>query len=514
MSNTESGRYSILSATLRGVQAIPVDVEVSVYFGMPSFNIVGMPDTSIQESKERIRSAIKASGFTMPDTRIVANLAPGSIRKSGSGFDLPIAVAILAATKQIEIRGNNLIVGELALDGSIRDVPGILAHLRCAKSCKSNLLSPPSDSVYMEGVEQLSVSHLRDFLSNDFKITKFKKTENKNYDLDFSDINGHDMAKRAMQISACGNHGILMVGPPGSGKSMLASRMPSILPPLSEEEKMESAVIHSVAGADMSDVLNGIRPFRSPHHSATLAGLIGGGQPAKPGEVSLAHNGVLYMDELAEFNPHVLQGIRQPMETGSVSITRSDGVVNFPAKFSLIAASNPCPCGYYGDSQYECKCSPRQIQNYQSKIGGPVLDRIDMHLDISRIDASQVLSTGGGTSSDELRVGVNSGIEFRKWRSRHDIDNQNKNVGSEVLDKKCRGFKSKSGAMSRLVNSCKLSDSDFRFFEEASSKNNMSGRGIMRVLSVARTIADIEQKEKVNHDHLCEALAYRLREHL
>lgn len=491
MANTKSGRFSVFSATLRGVEAVPVEVEVSVYFGMPSFNIVGMPDTSIQESKERIRAAIKASGFTMPDMRIVANLAPGSIKKSGSGFDLPIAVALLAATKQIprENLDKYLIVGELSLDGLVRDVPGILAYVQCAKRNTRNIISFNSRdaSIEMDGVSQLSVYALRDFLYQKFKLIKFSRDiREEKSKLDFADISGHDIAKRALQIAACGNHGVLMMGPPGSGKSMLAERMPTILPPLNEREKMESAVIHSIAGVDSTNVLSGIRPFRSPHHSATLPGLIGGGASPKPGEVSLAHNGVLYMDELAEFNPHVLQGVRQPMETGKVTITRADGAITFPAKFSLIAATNPCPCGHYGDKDYECKCSPMQIKNYQSKIGGPVLDRIDMHLDVDRIGVDQVLNTGNGVSSQTLLEGVMEGREFRNKRRK----------------------------TSDIVADCNLDDKDRIFFEEVANHHHMSGRGIMRVLSVARTIADIEQSDNVEHNHLCEALSYRLREGL
>lgn len=497
MQQINYGRYSLLSATLRGVKAEPVEVEVSVFKGMPSFTIVGMPDSSIQESKERIFSAIKSSCFTMPVARIVVNLAPGHIKKSGSGFDFPIAVAILVATGQIILDNlkDYLLVGELSLDGELRPVPGLLAFALCAKNCKKNLLGANSSyqSVEVDGVAQYYINNISDLYNNEFELTKFSKNKiEENNTLDFKDISGHDMAKRALQIAACGNHGVLMVGPPGSGKTMLASRMPSILPPLTKEEQMETAVIHSIAGENVASILEGIRPFRSPHHSATLPGLIGGGNPTRPGEVSLAHNGVLYLDELAEFSSHVLQGVRQPMESGDVTIIRADGAVTFPAKFSLIAASNPCPCGYFGDKEHECRCSAKQISNYQRKIGGPILDRIDMHLDVSRINAKSVLNTGNGTSSAELLTGVLNGIEFKQWR-----------ISKTNL---------KTNNMESLVESCALDNSDFEFFESVASENNMSGRGIMRVLSIARTIADIDASNNVKHEHLCEALTYRIRE--
>lgn len=497
MQKIKYGRYNLKSATLRGVEAQVVDVEVSVFTGLPSFTIVGMPDSSIKESKDRIFAALKSCNFVMPNSRIVVNLAPGHIKKNGSGFDLPIALGILLATGQIiqDDIDNYLIVGELSLDGEVRDIPGILAFALAAKSQNLKLLSGDASlqSVQIEGVEQFYIKNLRDMLCLDLIEAKYKDINvNETNNLDFSDIAGHDFAKRAFQIAATGNHGLLMVGPPGSGKTMLASRMPSILPPLSKEEQMQSAVIHSIAGVDVSSILSGIRPFRAPHHSATLPGLIGGGNPTRPGEVSLAHNGVLYLDELAEFSSHVLQGIRQPMESGDVTIIRADGAVTFPAKFSLIAASNPCPCGYFGDKEHNCQCSAKQISNYQRKIGGPVLDRIDMHLDVSRIKAQSVLNTGKGKSSAELFEEVLKGREFKKWRrKKHNINNSN---------------------LQSLVESCMLDDKDFNFFETVASNNHMSGRGIMRVLSVARTIADIDKSIKVNHDHLCEALNYRIRD--
>ncbi len=488
------GRCSVCGAALVGVEATPVDVEVAVTSGLPGFQIVGMVDAAVQEAKERVRVALKSSGFEMPNDRILVSLAPSSLRKTGSGYDVPIAVGILVSTGQIDpaVIEGALFAGELSLDGAVRPVAGLLAYALCARDYGYALVcAQEADGLIpVNGLRERGVSTLRDIARQDYKPFSFGILGGAQHAPNYRDVAGNDMAKRAFQIAATGRHGILMMGPPGSGKSMLAERLPSIMPPLEEDEMLEAALVHSVAKLDVTPILAGIRPFRRPHHSATGPALIGGGNPVKPGEISLAHRGVLFLDELPEFKPSVLQQLRQPLESGEVTVARAESTVTFPARFLLVAAANPCPCGFFGDPDHRCTCSERRIHEYQNRIGGPLLDRIDMHIDVLRVEPSHVLSHEGGMTSETLQEGVMKGRSYASWRKARDPH---------------------AATTQGIVESCRLAKDDERFLGKVAKSNNMSGRAIVRTLSVARTIADIDERATVSRNDLCEALGFRLR---
>lgn len=497
--------YTLHGATLHGMDAMPVSVEVDITGGLPGMTIVGIPDSAVLEARYRIRCALKACGFEIPRMHITINLAPSDIRKTGGGFDLPIAAAILAATEQIPLRDLDkcLFVGELRLTGELCDVRGSLAYAILARDMGLRLVGPKEfansanvlfcDDMKSErlalGMTSLAQLALGvDSLEMENCDTRSQTRVIEEAFLDYEDVADQETAKRAFTIAAVGGHGLLMMGPPGSGKTMLARRLPTIMPTLNTKDRLEAMLIHSVCSQSLDSLMQGIPPFRAPHHSSTIAGLVGGGHPVKPGEISLAHKGVLFLDELPEFGSSVLQALRQPMEDKVVNLVRVEGSYSFPSEFQLIAAANPCPCGHLGDPGYTCKCSNQEIVRYQGKIGGALLDRIDMFIDVARPKAADVIEGKTGTSSQTMKDEVVGAREFRAWRA--------------------------SKSITRGVNSfvaLGLSSSAAVALERYANKLCLGGRGITRTARVARSIADLRQSELVEPPDIAEACSYRSR---
>lgn len=499
----------VKSSAVNGIDAYMVDVEVDIAPALPGFTIVGLPDAAVNESKERVRAAIKNCGLEFPSRRITINLAPADVRKEGPSFDLPIAVGILAATGQIdsEFVSGCTIVGELSLDGAVRGVSGVLPIALSARESEYRKLIVPAHNVkeaaIVSEVEVYPVQTLTEVVSllNDpqtmlpaiFDVSAFEALDDPLYEADFSDVKGQEAAKRGLEVSAAGGHNLLMVGPPGSGKTMLARRMPSILPPLNMEEALEVTKLYSVCGLlSPNQALITRRAFRAPHHTISTAGLTGGGSYPRPGEVSLAHRGVLFLDEFPEFKRDVLEVMRQPLEDGQVTIARAQASLTYPAGFMLVAAMNPCPCGFFNDHLRPCTCTPQMIARYLQRISGPLIDRIDIHVEVPRLKHDELLKKTPGEASAEIRTRVQNAREIQYARF----------SGSKI-------FCNAQMTSKHMKLWCKLNEDAEAMLKQAIEHLRLSARAYDRILKVSRTIADLAGVEQIGIEHIAEAVQYR-----